>query len=572
MRPSPFTTRRPPGPCAATVRTRPRPTALALCWGVALFLASLGNLALWRRLLEIAPPDSTANLLFLFSVGALAAAIPGLVFAVLASPYLLKPLLIAALLVSAPCAYFMSAYGVVIDASMIQNAVQTDAGEVGDLLGWGLALHLLLLGVLPAVGVALWPLRFGSLRQEIRNRGALAGAVLALCSALVGAQFKQFALVGRQHKEVRQLFNPISPLYAALRHLSRERGTPRLVRIGEDARRPAAVLARPRRSLVVLVVGETARAVNFSLNGYARQTNPRLAHYPVVSFTHVRSCGTATAVSLPCMFSAAGRAGYDKHKLRRQEGLLDVLQRAGVAVLWRDNNSGCKGTCDRVPTQSWKELRTPEACPRGECFDEVLLSGLQGFIDSLSRDALVVLHQKGSHGPAYHRRSPAAFKRFRPECARPELQRCPRASLLNAYDNTILYTDYVLSRVIDLLQANAARLDTAMLYVSDHGESLGERGLYLHGLPWLLAPRVQKHVPLLLWLSEPFARGAGIDVACLRARRAEPLSHDHLFHSILGLFQVQTGVYSPALDLVAACRTSPPAPPRAELGGGATRW
>jgi lipid A ethanolaminephosphotransferase len=374
---------------------------------------------------------------------------------------------------------------------------------------------------------------------------------------LIGAHFKEFSLIGREHEELRLLLNPTSPLYAAVRFLRGQELEPESVApIAADARRVAPT-SGSRPLLVVLVVGETARAASFSLNGYARDTNPRLATLPVINFPHVTSCGTSTAVSVPCMFSPYGRARYSDRKAKSHESLLDVLQRVGVRVLWRDNNSGCKSTCDRVLRQTEPDLTVPRLCPGGECFDEVLVEGLPAFVDALAGDAFVVLHMKGSHGPAYALRSPEAFKKFTPECAGADLRGCAREAIVNAYDNTIVYTDFVLSGLIGRLEREAERFDVAMIYVSDHGESLGEQGLYLHGLPWLLAPDEQKHVPMLIWLSAGFGRDRGIDRACLEGRRGARYSHDHLFHSVLGLFEVRTSVYSPELDLFQPCRSAP---------------
>jgi lipid A ethanolaminephosphotransferase len=320
----------------------------------------------------------------------------------------------------------------------------------------------------------------------------------------------------------------------------------------------ASGVAERRPLLVVLVVGETARAANFSLGGYERETNPLLAAQPILYFPNVTSCGTNTAVSVPCMFSPFGQKRYSDTKAKSHESLLDVVQRTGVSVLWRDNNSGCKSTCDRVPRHGGNELRREAFCDGDGCFDEVLLEGLPRWIDGLQGDGLVVLHQQGSHGPAYYKRSPAAFKKFLPECADAAVEACSRQEIVNAYDNTILYTDFVLSRLIGLLEPAAGRFDVAMLYVSDHGESLGEGGLYLHGLPWLFAPSEQTHVPMLVWLSDGFSADRGIDRACLEQRRHESHSHDDLFHSVLGLFDVATRIYQPELDLFRPCRAPEP--------------
>jgi lipid A ethanolaminephosphotransferase len=250
------------------------------------------------------------------------------------------------------------------------------------------------------------------------------------------------------------------------------------------------------------------------------------------------------------MFLDVGRGQYDGKLAYRREGLLDVLQRAGIRVLWRDNNAGCKGVCDRVPS-----TRVAGKCPDGECLDEALLDGLQAEIDRLDTDTVIALHMNGSHGPAYYKRYPPAFEVFTPACRSNELDRCSRESIVNAYDNTLRYTDHVLARAIDLLKANAQRFDTAMLYVSDHGESLGESGLYLHGIPYALAPSEQTRVPMVLWLSDGLRGNLGVDAACLRARRDEALSHDNLFHSMLGLSSVRTAAYRPERDLFHPCRS-----------------
>jgi lipid A ethanolaminephosphotransferase len=431
--------------------------------------------------------------------------------------------------------------------------METDGGEVGDLVTLRLALRVLAFGVLPALLVVRTPILFsGWLREGVRRLVLLVACVVVIAGA-IAANYKQFSLIGRSHGELRLLLNPSSPLYAAFSYWRKKPEPSVIAAIAEDAiRSPVAAEGRPL--LVVLVVGETARAASFSLGGYERDTNPLLAAQPILYFPDVTSCGTNTAVSVPCMFSPFGRRRYSDAKAKSHESLLDVVQRTGVSVLWRDNNSGCKSTCDRVPWQAGAELRREAFCDGDGCFDEVLLEGLPGWIDGLQGDGLVVLHQQGSHGPAYHKRSPPAFKKFLPECANAAVEDCSRQEIVNAYDNTILYTDFVLSRLIDLLESAAGRFDVAMLYVSDHGESLGEGGLYLHGLPWLLAPREQTHVPMLMWLSDGFGAGRAIDRACLEQRRHESHSHDHLFHSVLGLFDVATRIYQPELDLFRPCR------------------
>jgi lipid A ethanolaminephosphotransferase len=529
--------------------------ALPLCFGAAALLALTAHGAFWTALAAAAPPTSLATLAFHGSVFVVLVAALGLVLSLFAFRHVLKPALVLALVVAAACAYFMDSYGVVIDRSMVRNVLETDAAEATALLSRGLVLRVLLAGVAPAVLVLALPLRFGSLREEALTRLSAAALGLALIGGLVLAQYKTFSIVFRAHDELRLLVNPTSPLLALVQVLSRSGNAGPVVPIARDARR---AVREGRSSLVVVVVGETARAASFSLNGYERDTNPRLAGYPIVDFPQVRSCGTSTAESLPCMFSPGGREAFDPDRVTREENLLDVLQRVGVRVLWRDNNSGCKHVCARVPTEHQQDFEAPALCRGAECYDEALLTGLQAYLDGLEGDALLVLHQNGSHGPAYHARTPVGFKRFLPECVDGEVQRCSREAIVNAYDNTILYTDFVLAELIDLLGRNAERLDSALLYVSDHGESLGEHGLYLHGLPYALAPDEQTHVPMLAWLSPGFASARSIDLACLDERRSEPRSHDHVFHSLLGLFGVESRVYRPERDLFAPCRSEAP--------------
>jgi lipid A ethanolaminephosphotransferase len=254
------------------------------------------------------------------------------------------------------------------------------------------------------------------------------------------------------------------------------------------------------------------------------------------------------------MFSDVGRKKLHANLASEREGMLDVLQRAGIKVFWRDNNSGCKGVCARVPHEDVSRSNVPGICHDGACYDGILLHGLQDYIDGLHDDAVIVLHMNGSHGPAYFKRYPPGAEVFTPACRTAELNRCTRDSIVNAYDNSIRYTDAVLSQLIRLLQGNTQRFDTAMLYVSDHGESLGENGLYLHGVPYALAPREQLHVPLLIWLSDAMYDRLRVDRACLADHRNERLTHDNLFHTVLGLAMIRTAAYVEALDVLRACR------------------
>jgi lipid A ethanolaminephosphotransferase len=335
-------------------------------------------------------------------------------------------------------------------------------------------------------------------------------------------------------------------------------GDARSATVARDPPEPAvrAAPASRKPTLFVLVVGETARAANFSLGGYPRPTNPELARLPVVYFAHTTACGTSTEVSLPCMFSPFGRADYDEARIRRHESLLHLLARAGLRVVWLDNQSGCKGVCDGLQVRDLSRAQVPGLCDGERCLDEILLHGLRDAVGGTTADTVVVLHQLGNHGPAYFRRYPAAFRRFEPACESTEFADCTREQIVNAYDNAILYTDHLLAQAIGYLDGLSDRYEVALAYVSDHGESLGERGLYLHGMPYAIAPREQLEVPMLWWFGADSARAFDVDLDCLRRRAQQAVTHDHLFHSVLGLLRVATPRYRAERDLFEGCRAA----------------
>ena len=328
-----------------------------------------------------------------------------------------------------------------------------------------------------------------------------------------------------------------------------------LVKIGEDAKQKAVMNNGPRKNLTILVLGETSRAADFSLGGYDRETNPLLAKDNVVYFPKTASCGTATAVSVPCMFSNMPRTSYNESLAHHQEGLLDIIQRAGIQVLWNDNDGGCKGACDRVPHQDVTALNLPGQCINGECYDEVLFHDLEKTIDNMQGNGVIVLHTIGSHGPTYYHRYPAEFRRYTPTCDTSEIQSCTQEQLKNSYDNTILYVDYIVDKAIKLLQSKQDKFTTSLVYLSDHGESLGENGVYLHGLPYSIAPETQKHVPMLLWLSDDYQKRYGVNYDCLQKQAKENnYSQDNLFSTMLGLTGVETQEYRAADDILATCK------------------
>ena len=561
-------------------RALPATRAVHPAWVAVListWLATACNLPLWREVAQLPGHGSLRGWAFAAVFAIMVAAANAALLSLLAWRFTLKPAAAVMVVVAAFGAYFMLAYGIAIDASMLVNVLQTDTHEATDLLGWRMAGTVLALALPPLVWLHRTPVRrLGATRQVAHNGALLLGAlaVVVVCVLLV---FQDFASTMRNHTRLRYLINPLNSVYA-LGHIATRPlriDTHTLLPLGRDAQLGASYAGQPRPPLLVLVLGETGRSGNFGLNGYARNTTPRLsARSDLVSARNAWSCGTSTAASVPCMFSHLGRTGYEARAVNF-ESLVDVLHHAGLAVLWVDNQSGCKGVCDRIDETNTSRSDDPGACPgHGECLDRVMLKDLDARIDALpaeqrQRGTVVVLHQMGSHGPAYSRRSAPEHKQFLPECTSTALQDCEREQVVNAYDNSIVETDFFLDSVLEWLSAHDSKAQTAMIYVADHGESLGENNLYLHGLPYGIAPDVQKHVPWITWLSPAMQARTHLKADCLQRDLAERrISHDHYFHSVLGLMDVQTGAYSAALDLFGACRAAGQASLRPAAGAG----
>jgi lipid A ethanolaminephosphotransferase len=413
---------------------------------------------------------------------------------------------------------------------------------------------VLLLGLAPSFVVARVRVTRPSLLRALRVKlSTLVVVVLVLALQLLAFN-RAYASFFREHKRLRYYTNPLTCLYSIGKYLSEDvEGSRAVAPRGRDARISAKDVGR---DLMILVIGETARADHFSLNGYARPTNPRLAEQDVISLPRMIACGTSTAVSLPCIFSGTPQAKFRAKDADATENLLDILVHAGVHVLWRENNTGSKGVADRIAHENFRVPANNPVCDI-ECRDEGMLSGLQAYIDGKPEgDIVIVLHQMGNHGPAYYKRYPQAFERFTPVCRTAELAECSVEEITNAYDNAILYTDYFLSQVIELLRKNDDRFQTCLLYVSDHGESLGERGVYLHGLPRLLAPAEQLEVAAVAW----FGKTAHVDPRIVRANADLSYTHDNVFHTVLGFLEIETSVYDPKLDMFAPARREDPKP------------
>ena len=532
--------------------------ASSLYWALAFNSAFFARVTTGRSL-----SDASAWGFVLALAGALVA-LNVLLAGLLAHRRTVKALLALLTLAAAAGSWFISAYGVTLDPSMIRNVLHTDAAEARELVSVGFLSHMALFAVVPLLLLTRVRVPTQRWRQALARRVLLMLGSLLTLLVLIWSVFQPLSSLTRNHREIRYLVTPANLMWSTGSVIvvdARGAAKPREP-IGLDAKPGLSWAGRTRPMVVVLVVGETARAANWGLNGYERQTTPELARAGVVNFTDVTSCGTNTETSLPCMFASVGRRNYDEARIRGQQSLLHVLTRAGVTVDWRDNQSGCKGVCDTLPMQTVDAKSAPGFCDAARCFDEALTHDLAQRLKSAKGTEVWVLHMLGNHGPSYFRRYPKPFTRFVPECRHDDLRLCTATEVVNAYDNALLYTDHVLANAISTLKAASSEVDTALLYVSDHGESLGERGLFLHGLPYAIAPEVQKRVPMIWWNSVGFAGATGLDEGCLAQalsqRARQPVSHDHLFHTVLGALDVSTALHEPTLDMTGPCRSKAP--------------
>ena len=518
-----------------------------LVLSISVLFAVFYNVTFFQKCLTVYPLNSGNNLflisLFILLVGAI-----NLILNIIRFKLLLRFFLILLCFLSAIASYVMDSFNIAIDDGMILNVFKTNLSEAADLFTIKILIYIFFLFIIPSIFILKVKIDYKSAKQELLSRLKSIVITIVVIFVLLFAFGKNYASFFREQKPLRYYTNPTYFIYSIGRISGRIIKNPNLPMqiIGKDSIIPLNDLDR---ELIILVVGETARKDRFSLNGYKKETNPLLKKERVYSFTNVTSCGTSTAVSVPCLFSNIGRSNFSVEDGRVTQNLLDVLGHTkNVNILWRDNNSDSKGVATRAKYEDYKLSQTNTVCDT-ECRDEGMLFGLQEYINLVKeKDIVIVLHQMGNHGPAYYKRYPKEFARFRPFCETNDLSKCSNDEISNAYDNAILYTDYFLSKTIALLKNNSSQFSTVLLYVSDHGESLGENGVYLHSMPYMIAPKEQVEVPLIMWF------GGGIETELkkdlLINKLNEPYSHDNIFHTMLGFMEIESSAYIPQLDIL----------------------
>ncbi|NRD73733.1 phosphoethanolamine--lipid A transferase [Shewanella sp. VB17] len=478
-------------------------------------------------------------------------------FSCVSVKYLLKPIFILITLLSSGVFFAELQYGAVFDIEMIANIMQTNQAEALTYVNFSSLCYFMLTGIIPTVLIFKVNIVYKPVINEAIHKLVFMLIMLMGIGFIAFFYYPHYAAFNHHNDQLRRSIIPTYFMRSIMLYISQyylQTPLPYLQQ-GLDA-----VNIRPvgngKGNLIVLVVGETARAMNYEYYGYDRPTNTYTKKHGLTAFQDTSSCGTTTAVSVPCMFSNMTRIQYDARQSQAQDNVLDVLEHAGIQQIWFDNDSGCKGVCDRINHVMIARDSDPELCNGDYCYDQILLDKLDtAFVSIDNRDTLIVLHIIGSHGPTYYLRYPQEHQYFIPDCPRSDIQHCSAQALMNTYDNTILYTDYIIAGVIDRLKAQSAQFNTGMIYLSDHGESLAEKGLYLHGTPYAIAPDEQIKIPLLTWFSTSFSEENKLDQMCL-SRKADlgGFSHDNLFDSLLGLMFIETIVYDRNLDIFDSCR------------------
>jgi len=513
-----------------------------------LFIVTFGNVTFFSNLQTAYPLNSIENSLFTLLLAVFFACIYTILFSLFFFKPLIKTILIITLFATSSMAYFIDTYRVIIDKIMIQNLIHTNLNESLDLLSLEQVLYFIFLGLLPSLLVYKANINTISIRKTISQgliRILIALSIIGIGVVSMGDYTASFI---REKHQLRYYLNPGYALHSSIKLIKSNIKSvhKETMPIGLDAKIEET---DADRELVIFVIGETVRADHFSLNGHNKKTNPLLEKEKIINFTNTWSCGTSTIVSVPCMFSKYTRTEFSQDKAKQTENVLDILQRTGANVIWLDNNSDSKNVADRVESLDYRSDSINPICDI-ECRDEGMLANLQSYIDSHpTGDIFIVLHKMGNHGPAYYKRYPSKFNKFTPICESNQLEKCTIEEVNNVYDNIILYTDYFLHKTISILKKNSAQFETALFYVGDHGESLGEHGLFLHGLPYFVAPDEQKHVPMIMWFGDGFNTDE-VNYESLKKRENNEYSHDNVFHTILGLFEVETEEYDKKLNLL----------------------
>jgi len=509
-----------------------------------LFITFVYNLKFLKILYGKIGFSSFPSIYFFFAIIIAIIAAISILLLIFGQKYVLKPLTIFLIILSAILSFYNQQFGVTVDEHMITNTLETDVHEAMDLMSVGLFIHIFFFGIIPSAIIYFVEIEYGSFKKDFLIRLFLIITTFLIVAVITFVNFKQVSFITRQNNTLNQHITPLYTLMSTYRlaKLSLQ-GESKFTKLGDDAK----LIKNDKKTIGIMVVGETARSDRFSLNGYQKETNPYLKDQGVFSFKNTTSCGTATAYSVPCMFFLNGEENYTRLRAKKQSNVLDVLSFAGVKTIWVNNNSSCKNVCERIETLDL--IKDSRGEDKNTILDEKLLDITTQILKNNKEDILVVLHTMGSHGPRYYKRFPKKFAKFKPYCNNDTPQNCSKDELNNAYDNTIVYTDYFLAKLIDILKEKK-EYNTFMFYASDHGESLGEHGIYLHGLPKKIAPIEETNFAMVLWISDQMIKNQNINSSKIKSMADKKLNHDYLSHTLLNLFKVQSSVYKKDFSLI----------------------
>jgi lipid A ethanolaminephosphotransferase len=432
-----------------------------------------------------------------------------------------KFLLILFFIISSIAVYFINTYNVIIDKTMIGNILNTRYEESSSFFSSGLIMYLILFGIIPVIFI----IKVKIIKVTVKKFLINFSLTLLFILSLVYLNSSNWLWIDKNSTKLGALAMPWSYMVNTSRyyiHKNQENKKEILL--------PNATIKDSEKSIAVLVIGESARSENFSLYGYEKPTNPLLSKIENVYSFNASSCATYTTAGVKCILE-------HKNTSKLYEILPNYLYRNNVEVIWRTTNWG-------EPPIHIKNIFNKndlkKGCDGEECnYDEILLNGLKEQISASKKDKiLIILHTSTSHGPTYNKKYPPKFEKFKPVCESVELGKCTPEELMNAYDNTIVYTDYILSSLINTLK-QLKEYNSTMLFVSDHGESLGENNLYMHGIPASIAPKEQLEIPFIVWLSDNSKK----------LKPNETLSQNHVFHSVLNFLAIESPIYDENMNI-----------------------
>ncbi|KIO54462.1 phosphoethanolamine--lipid A transferase EptA [Flavobacterium hibernum] len=437
------------------------------------------------------------------------------------SHYFGKFLLVLFFMINSIAVYFVNTYSVIVDESMIGNVFNTNYEESSSYFSFKLILYIIVLGVLPSVYI----IKAKIINVTLKKGLTISSLALLLTIVLVMANASNLLWIDKNSKQLGGLAMPWSyTVNTSLFYIHKYKKNEKEILL------PNATIKDNQKSVVVLVIGESARRQNFSLYGYDKNTNPLLSKTPNVFHFDATSCATYTTAGVKCILEHTN--SDDLYEI-----LPNYLYRNNVEVVWRTSNWGEPPV--HIKNYQNRDVLRKDCKGEGCDYDEILLTGLkEQILASKKNKILIVLHTSTSHGPTYSKKYPPRFETFKPVCNSVELGKCSQTELINAYDNTIVYTDYILSSVIDDLK-ELKEFKSTMIFVSDHGESLGEKNLYMHGVPMSFAPKEQYEIPFIVWVSDNSKQ--------LKANKT--LTQNHVFHSVLNFLNIESPVYNEELNI-----------------------